>query len=53
MIRFEQYTRIVDEYIALTEYPAVPRALYDPIRYTMADGGKRLRPLFVLGACRR
>ena len=51
MIRFEQYTRIVDEYIALTEYPAVPRALYDPIRYTMADGGKRLRPLFVLGAC--
>ncbi len=51
MIRFEQYTRIVDEYIAGMEYPAVPRALYDPIRYTMADGGKRLRPLFVLGAC--
>jgi geranylgeranyl diphosphate synthase type II len=25
--------------------------LYDPVRYTMADGGKRLRPLFVLWAC--
>ncbi len=30
------------------EFPVSPRALYDPIRYTMADGGKRLRPLFVL-----
>ncbi len=51
MTRFEKYAAIVGEYIDLVEYPASPRALYDPIRYTMADGGKRLRPLFVLGAC--
>ena len=51
MIRFEQYTRIIDEYVALMEYPAVPKALYDPIRYTMAGDGKRLRPLFVLATC--
>jgi geranylgeranyl diphosphate synthase type II len=47
----EQYTRIIEEFIAGMEYPALPKALYDPIRYTMADGGKRLRPVFVLAAC--
>jgi geranylgeranyl diphosphate synthase type II len=33
------------------DYPAAPAHLYDPIRYTMEDGGKRLRPMFVLMAC--
>jgi geranylgeranyl diphosphate synthase type II len=47
----ERYARIVGEYIEGLELPAEPRALYDPIRYTMEDGGKRLRPLFVLAAC--
>lgn len=42
---------MLDEYIRAMEYPAQPRGLYDPIRYTMEDGGKRLRPLFVLAAC--
>ncbi|MDR2882421.1 MAG: polyprenyl synthetase family protein [Alistipes sp.] len=51
MTSFEQYARTFDRYVAQIEYPAAPRALYDPIRYTMAYGGKRLRPLFVLGAC--
>jgi geranylgeranyl diphosphate synthase type II len=51
MTRLQQYTRIVDGYIDRLEFPAEPANLYDPIRYTMADGGKRLRPLFVLGAC--
>jgi geranylgeranyl diphosphate synthase type II len=41
----------VGGYIDACEFPAAPRSLYDPIRYTMADGGKRLRPLFVMGAC--
>jgi geranylgeranyl diphosphate synthase type II len=51
MIRLQQYKSIVDEYIYGREFPAEPNTLYDPIRYTMADGGKRLRPLFVLGTC--
>ncbi len=51
MTRFEQYARIIGEYIDNMEYPAVPKALYDPIRYTMADGGKRLRPVMALAAC--
>jgi geranylgeranyl diphosphate synthase type II len=48
---FESYAALAREYIEGREFPDSPRALYDPIRYTMADGGKRLRPLFVLGAC--
>jgi geranylgeranyl diphosphate synthase type II len=51
MTPFDKYAAIIGEYIDQIDYPPVPRALYDPIRYTMADGGKRLRPLFVLGAC--
>jgi geranylgeranyl diphosphate synthase type II len=51
MTPFDRYGLIVGEYMAEMEYPAAPKALYDPIRYTMADGGKRLRPLLVLAAC--
>ncbi len=51
MMPFDRYALIVGEYTGGMEYPAAPKTLYDPIRYTMADGGKRLRPLFVLGAC--
>jgi geranylgeranyl diphosphate synthase type II len=51
MTRPEEFSKIIGEYIARMEYPAVPKLLYDPIRYTMEDGGKRLRPLFVLAAC--
>ncbi|PHX82573.1 MAG: isoprenyl synthetase [Flavobacteriales bacterium] len=28
--------------------PATPESLYEPIRYTLADGGKRMRPLMTL-----
>lgn len=48
MTTIELYSKIIGEYFAEMEFPASPRALYDPIRYTMEDGGKRLRPLFVL-----
>ncbi len=51
MTSFEEWAAIAGEYIDGREYPAAPRSLYDPVRYTMADGGKRLRPIFVLGAC--
>ncbi len=50
MTRTEIYSKIIGEYIAEMEYPAIPKALYDPIRYTMENGGKRLRPVFVLAA---
>lgn len=30
------------------EIPTEPKELYDPIRYTLSNGGKRMRPLLVL-----
>lgn len=33
------------------DLPAHPANLYDPIRYTLAMGGKRIRPKMVLAAC--
>ena len=33
------------------ELSSSPAELYEPIRYTLALGGKRIRPLFVLLAC--
>jgi geranylgeranyl diphosphate synthase type II len=51
MIGIEHYSKQIGEYIDAMDYPTAPPNLYDPIRYTMEDGGKRLRPMFVLMAC--
>lgn len=34
------------------ELPSEPRQLYQPIAYTLSNGGKRMRPLLVLMACK-
>lgn len=34
------------------ELPSEPRQLYEPISYTLSNGGKRMRPLLVLMACK-
>ncbi len=47
----ERYGAVIEEYISSAEFPAYPEKLYDPIRYSLAEGGKRLRPMFVLMAC--
>lgn len=40
--------------LALTtlELPSEPRHLYEPIAYTLSNGGKRMRPLLVLIGCK-
>jgi geranylgeranyl diphosphate synthase, type II len=40
--------------LALTtlELPSEPRHLYEPITYTLSNGGKRMRPLLVLIGCK-
>jgi geranylgeranyl diphosphate synthase type II len=42
---------MVEDRIAVAEFGNRPRELYDPIRYMMSMGGKRLRPVLVLMAC--
>ncbi|MEM9996202.1 MAG: polyprenyl synthetase family protein [Bacteroidota bacterium] len=40
--------RSVNARLAALELPAEPAVLYDPVRYVLAGGGKRLRPVLLL-----
>ena len=51
MLNFREYVEIASRAIVDIKYPAAPAALYEPIAYTMALGGKRLRPVLTLMAC--
>lgn len=46
-----QLNRLVSEALEQLRLPAEPAGLYDPVRYTLSLGGKRLRPLLVLMGC--
>ncbi len=50
MLTFKKYLSIVNEAISNIKYPQNPAGLYEPIAYTMALGGKRLRPILALMA---
>lgn len=47
MKTIKEYSQIVNSAIAALEYEE-PASLYDPVRYTMAGEGKRLRPVLTL-----
>lgn len=48
MQTYEQYRALVEKGIANLDLPAEPAGLTDPIRYALACGGKRLRPVLTL-----
>ena len=41
----------INSAISKIKYPDEPSGLYEPIKYTLSDGGKRLRPLLTLATC--
>ncbi len=41
----------IESYIAQLDFPHEPERLYAPLRYTLASGGKRLRPMLTMLAC--
>ena len=47
----EQMLSAIENYLAQTEFPAEPELLYAPIGYSLAGGGKRLRPMLLLLSC--
>ncbi|WP_295727843.1 polyprenyl synthetase family protein [uncultured Muribaculum sp.] len=47
----EWYAGYINKAVSEIKYPAQPAGLYEPIAYTLASGGKRLRPMLVLAAC--
>lgn len=44
----KDYIEYINASFDAMSYPEQPRGLYDPIKYTMQCGGKRLRPMLVL-----
>ncbi|MFI3305598.1 MAG: polyprenyl synthetase family protein [Rikenellaceae bacterium] len=38
----------IENYIVQINIPTEPERLYEPIRYTLAEGGKRLRPMLTM-----
>jgi geranylgeranyl diphosphate synthase type II len=49
--RYTEYKKLVDTYLRELVRGAHPRSLYQPIRYVLNGGGKRVRPVLVLLAC--
>ena len=51
MQTFEQLLQCIEQEIAQLRFDCPPKSLYDPIAYTLALGGKRIRPALTLMAC--
>ena len=47
----EELLTAFEGYMRSIAFPSEPDALYEPIRYALDNGGKRLRPLLLLMAC--
>lgn len=48
MQTLKEYINKINKAIVEIQYPEEPSGLYEPIRYTMDNGGKRIRPLLTL-----
>ncbi|PZX65884.1 polyprenyl synthetase family protein [Hydrotalea sandarakina] len=48
MHTFEQLTELFGNYFSAQQLPTLPKNLYDPCRYFLQLGGKRIRPVFCL-----
>jgi geranylgeranyl diphosphate synthase, type II len=49
--QYQRYKEIVDHHLRLCVRKNEPRSLYQPVKYVLSGGGKRIRPLLVLLAC--
>lgn len=52
MIETENLQKLIQDGIDSLSFPPNLPGLYEPISYTLQAGGKRLRPLLVLAACK-
>jgi geranylgeranyl diphosphate synthase type II len=51
MLTFNECQAIISQYFKELKLPELPANLYDPIRYMLNMGGKRIRPALVLMGC--
>ncbi len=47
----QQISELIEEELSQLALPVQPESLYEPVRYTLAMDGKRIRPYFTLSAC--
>ena len=50
MYSLEELSRKVTDFFAAEEFNGTPSRLYEPIAYTLSQGGKRVRPTLLLAA---
>lgn len=51
MEKLSSYSLFLEKEISTIEFPKTPSNLYDPLRYFLSIGGKRMRPILTLMAC--
>ncbi len=51
MTRLNDLQELISKEVNQLEYPAYPAELYEPIKYILSLGGKRIRPALLLMAC--
>lgn len=51
MIDLRSLSAFVNDEISDIKYPETPDGLFEPIRYMLQGGGKRIRPVLLLGMC--
>lgn len=47
----QNISAVIEEKLRELDLPEQPSFLYDPVRYTLSLGGKRIRPYFTLAGC--
>ena len=50
MYSLQELISMSERELSLISYPPRPAGLYEPIRYALAEGGKRIRPALVMMA---
>lgn len=51
MYTLAEAQKLIENHLNNIKFPEEPAALYDPVRYILSIGGKRIRPALVLLAC--
>ena len=51
MYSFQELLNITERELAALPYPSRPERLYEPVAYSLEEGGKRIRPVVLLMAC--
>ncbi len=49
--KYLQYKKRVDEILSGSVKKQIPETLYDPLKYVLNSGGKRIRPIMIMISC--